>query len=156
MPFAMASLAQFYGAVAGEMASATAVVTYRPPGRFLVVLRAVVPGVGLLDVSVVTVASPTSTTTSLTTRVSTPPSPTTPISDERMGCWGGLAHPFLREIPLGLNQVDDLITVKNLFPTLLSKFEVVTFVGKGRNVFAKDCLSIYFDTSITHRLGEVF
>ena len=34
----------------------------------LVVLCAVVPGVGLLDVSVVTVASPTSTTPSLTAR----------------------------------------------------------------------------------------
>ena len=78
MPFAMASLAQFHGAVAGEMASATAVVTYRPLGRSLVVLCAVVPGVGLLDVSVVTFASPTSTTPSLTARVSTPSSPTTP------------------------------------------------------------------------------
>ena len=116
MPFTMASLAQFDGAVAGEMASATAVVTYRPLGRSLV-LCAVVPGVGLLDVSVVTVASTTSTNPSLTTRVSTPPSPATPISDERMGCWGALAPPFLQEIPLSLNQVDDLITVKNLFPT---------------------------------------
>ena len=83
----------------------------------LVVLCAVVPGVGLLDVSVVTVASPTSTTPSLTARVSTPPSPTTPISDERMGCWGALAPPFPQEILRSLNQVDDFITVKNLFPT---------------------------------------
>ena len=51
-PFSMTPLAQLHGAVAGEVASATAVVAHRPFGRLLVVLGAVVSVAGLLDLSV--------------------------------------------------------------------------------------------------------
>ena len=66
-------LAQLYGAVAGELASATAVVAHRLFGRPLVVLGAVVSVAGFLDLSVAVVATPASSTPSLTARVSTPP-----------------------------------------------------------------------------------
>ena len=53
----MTPLAQLHGAVAGEVASATAVVAHRPFGRLLV-LGAVISVAGLLDLSVAVVAPP--------------------------------------------------------------------------------------------------
>ena len=86
----MIPLAQLHGAVAGEVASATAVVAHRPFGQLIVVLGAVVSVAGLLNLSVAVVATPTSSTPSLTDRVSTPPGSTAPVNHERMGCWRAL------------------------------------------------------------------
>ena len=54
----MTPLAQLHGAVAGEVATATAVVAHRPFGRLLVVLGAVVSVAGLLDLSADVLTSP--------------------------------------------------------------------------------------------------
>ena len=69
----MTPLAQLHGAVTGEVASATAVVAHRPFGRLLFVLGADVSVAGRLDLSGVVVATPASSTASLTAKVSPRP-----------------------------------------------------------------------------------
>ena len=68
----MTPLAQFHGAVTGEVASATADVARRPFGRLLLVLGADVSVARRLDLSGVVVATLASSTPPLTVRVSTP------------------------------------------------------------------------------------
>lgn len=154
MPSSIAPLAQRHGAVAGEMASAVAVVAHRPLGRLLVVLGDVVSAAGLLDF--ITAATPAFATPSLTARASTPPGPTTSISDKRMGYWGVLLLSTLQQIVLCLYAADDLGADKSRLPTQFSDFEVVLGRVQGSNQRSKVRLKINRNTSVTHQLDLVF
>ena len=126
------------------MTSVVAVVTHRPLARWLVALGVVVSVAGLLDLPVVvTTSGPASATPSLTAGVSTP------VSDERMGCWGALLPPA-EEIVLRLDHVDYLLAIKHLLPTQFSNFEFVLGRRKASDERAIDRLRIDNNTSITH------